>query len=348
MKRLSWIVLTIFMAACAHKEILQYEHPEVLKKVEEYDKKMEVKELPVAESSAPSAAESEPIEAPAPKKIEKKKKKKKKSKKMEVDSSVHQPDIEDSEGFVGRRPVAEPFRVGEKIVLSLSYFNIVAGTLTIEVKPFVEVNGEKAYHFEANAKSNSFFSRIYAVDDTAVTYVSYNDWIPFNLAITLKESKQLAEARTLFDWEGLMAHYWKKRVTKEHGEEESKVDWAIKPFSQNVISAAFYLRTFSFKVGKTLAMRVVDEGKNIVFTGEVIRKEVLETEAGKFRTIVIRPKLEVDGVFAPVGEILIWLTDDDRKFMVRAESKIRIGALVAKVKEIIPGGDGKMPVQTPE
>ena len=207
------------------------------------------------------------------------------------------------------------------------------------MKPFVEVNGEKAYDFEVHALSNSFFARIYSVDDRAITYVSYKDLIPFNLAITLTESKQLAETRTLFDWDKLEAHYWKKRVTKEHGEEEEKKDWAIKAFSQNVISAAYYLRTFKMEVGKKLAIRVVDEGKNIVFTGEVLRREEIETEAGKFKTIVIRPQLEVDGVFTQVGEMLVWLTDDDRKFMVRAETKIRIGSLVAKAKEIVPGGE---------
>jgi hypothetical protein len=117
----------------------------------------------------------------------------------------------------------------------------------------------------------------------------------------------------------------------------------VKAFSQNVISAAYYLRTFTMKIGKKMAIRVADEGKNIVFTGEVIRKEMLDTDIGRVRTVVIRPKVEVDGVLSPVGEILIWLTDDDRKFMVRAETKIKIGSLVAKVKSIDPACEWKKP-----
>lgn len=315
-------------------------------KINEYEKKMDVKPL------EPTEATPTTPEAAAPGKKEETVKKKKvavKKKKVKMShSTVHEPSAEDSEGFVARRPVVDPFRVGESTILNLSYFNIVAGQLSVNVKPFVEVSGEKAYHFEATAVSNSFFSRIYAVDDRASTYVSYENMTPFNLEITLKESKQLAETRTLFDWEKNKGHYWKKRITKEHGEEENKVDWDVKGFSQNVVSAAYYLRTFTMKVGKKLAIRVADEGKNIVFTGEIIRREQIETDIGKFWTWVIRPKIEVDGVFTPVGEILIWLTDDDRKFMVRAESKIKIGSLIAKVKQIIPGGDGKMPVQKEE
>jgi Protein of unknown function (DUF3108) len=345
MKRLVVGIFIALSVGCSSK-LLQYDKIDELKKVDEYDKNIAVKELPATENPQEVAKQEAPAVTPEPA-PKKKKKKAKKEKQKKVESTVHLPDIEDSEGFVGRRPVVDPFRIGEKTVLNISYFNIVAGTLSVEVKPFVEVNGEKAYHFEAHAQSNSLFNHIYAINDRASTYVSYKDLIPFNLEITLTEAKQLAETRTLFDWENLKAHYWKKRVTQEHGEEQNKIDWEIKAFSQNVISAAYYLRTFTMRVGKSMAIRVVDEGKNIVFTGTVIRREELQTDAGTFQTVVIRPKLEVDGVFAPVGEILIWLTDDDRKFIVRAETKIKIGSIVGKVKEIFPGAEPTSDAKSP-
>ncbi len=45
----------------------------------------------------------------------------------------------------------------------------------------------------------------------------------------------------------------------------------------------------------------------------MLKREVLDTEIGKLKTVVIAPILTVDGVFTPVGEIKMWLTDDDRK-----------------------------------
>ncbi len=116
-----------------------------------------------------------------------------------------------------------------------------------------------------------------------------------------------------------------------------KIDWEIKPFSQNVISAIFYLRTFQLVPGKKLAFHVADEGKNIIFNGTVLRKEELDTDVGKLKTVVVKPEFEVDGVFKPVGDILVWLTDDERKLVVRIESKIKIGTIVGKVKSIEPG-----------
>ncbi|HMN69177.1 MAG TPA: DUF3108 domain-containing protein, partial [Bdellovibrionales bacterium] len=232
---------------------------------------------------------------------------------------------------------ADPFRVGEKVTFDVSYFNVVAGTINVEVKPFASVNGQKAYHFEISGRSNSFFSRIYAVEDKATTYMSYDDLVPLNLQISIKESKQLAETRTLFDWKTMKASYWQKRVTKEKGERSKQIDWDLLPFSQNVITAPYYLRTFQLEPGKKLAFRVADEGKNIVFTGEVLRREVLKTPIGDLKTVVVRPQITADGAFKPIGDIQIWLTDDDRKFLVRLESKIKIGTVVAKLKSIEKG-----------
>ncbi len=323
------IVLFLCFTGCAGK-VLQYDRAEEVLKVDEFEKKVEIKE----EVIEPAPAEVvKPDEKKKPAKKPKAEVKKKKVTKL----GPRQPSIEDSVGFEGRRPIKDPFRVGEKATFNVSYFNVVAGQIDLEVKPFAEVNGQKAYHFEINARSNSFFSRIYKVEDKAVTYLTYDDLKPLNLQISIKESKQLAETRTLFDWKAMKATYWQKRITKEKGEQNKKVDWALEPYIQNVISAAFYMRVFTYEPGKTLAFRVADEGKNITFKGECLRREKLKTEIGELDTIVIKPQVTVDGAFKPVGDILVWLTDDDRKFIVRIESKIRIGSIVAKLKSLDKG-----------
>jgi len=333
LRRAAWVcICTTVFVGCASK-VLEYAKSDEKLRTEEYDKQVHVKDVAPTMPSGP-VPEVKPDEPGS-----KKKKKKKKISKKEAAKKIgpHEPALEDKEGFIGRRPIKDPFRVGEVTALNLSYFNVVAGEMDIMVKPMVEVNGEKSYQFEVHAFSNSFFNHIYGVDDTATTYLNYDTMTPANLQISIKESKQLAEARTFFDWKNLKASYWQKKITKEHGEEEKKLEWAIKEYSQNVISAAYYLRTFQFEVGKKLAFRVADEGKNIEFTGEVLRKEKLQTDIGELNTVVMKPHIVVDGVFTPIGDVLLWLTDDDRHFLVRLETKIKIGTIVAKLKSLEKG-----------
>ena len=99
----------------------------------------------------------------------------------------------------------------------------------------------------------------------------------------------------------------------------------------------FYLRAFPLTPGKKFAFRVADNGKNYLFHAEVLRREKLSTKIGELNTVVVRPTFELEDQFKPTGENLFWLTDDDRKFIVRIESKIKIGTLVGKVKSIERG-----------
>ena len=336
--RLISVTWFIALAGCA-AHFLQHDHAEQILANDEYEQRVQI-----TENVAPPASVEPAVAAPAPTPKTKKGRRVKKEKVVAPKATAkskavlrRQPDIEDEVGFDGRRPKVDPFRVGEKVTLDISYFLVHAGEVEVEVKPFAVVNGRKAYHFELNAKSNSFFSRIYAVEDRAVSYVDFETMRPFNLQISIKESKQLAEARTLFDWDKLEADYWQKRITKEKGERSKKMNWKIESYAQNVISAAYYLRTFQLEPGKKLAFRVADEGKNIVFTGTVLRRETIESPVGPLKTVVIQPQVTVDGIFSPMGEVFIWLTDDDRKFLVQLQTKIKIGSVMAKLKSIEKG-----------
>jgi hypothetical protein len=248
-----------------------------------------------------------------------------------------QPSIEDTEGFEGRRPKVDPYRVGEKVTLEVSYFNVVAGDLTLEVHPFVQVNGRKSYSFIGRVKSTSVFAMFYAVDDWFETYVDYETLVPYNYALHVKESKQLRETRSVFDWSQKKAKHWDKKINVNKKVEEKRFEWDIPEFSQNIFTAVYYLRNFKLTPGKKIAFHVAHENENLVVTGEVLRREKLTTPAGVFNTVVIKPKIELNGSFKPVGDIFLWLTDDDRKYPVKIESKIKIGRIVGVVKSIEPG-----------
>ena len=253
--------------------------------------------------------------------------------------SGHPPPLEDQDGFAIRRPIKDPYRVGEKTVLEASYFGVVAGELALEVRPFVEVNGRKSYNFAGTAISTSVFAMFYAVDDWFETFVDYETLTPYSYALHVKEKAQLREARSIFNWEKNHASFWDKKVNAEKKVEEKKFEWDIPAYSQNIFSIAYYIRAFQLKPGKKLAIRLAHENENLVVTTEVLRREKITTPMGEIDTIVTKPKIEINGVFKPVGDIFIWFTDDDRKFIVRMESKIKIGTIVASVKSIERGQD---------
>lgn len=343
----------LFIGGCAAK-VLKFEKQDHQKAEKEFEQVVKI-EMPAA--AEPTGVPSENASVAQSKKSEKDQKpssavKDKKSKTAKVvkskvpektDKSTEkqvlrrQPEIESDIGFDGRRPLVDPFRVGEKVTHRVHYFKVTAGQLSFEVKPFVVVNGRKAYNFRTSIVTSSLFSSFYTADDFSETLVDYENLTPSVFTLHVQESAQIKEAKSFFDFEKRKAIYWENKITEKNGKEEKRQEWELEEYSQNVFSAAYYMRNFQWKVGEENLFRVSDDGENITFRGKAIRKETLETEVGTFEAIVVKPEFELKGVFKPVGDIYIWLSNDDRKYILKIESKIKIGTLVSEIIELAPG-----------
>jgi len=365
-KHIGYFFICWLLISCSSAP-LKYEKAKELETNPEFEKAVKVEQVTEGETTksspkkeepvavAPKATPSElekdlipekPAETPAPAKpvakAPKKEpiKKSKKGKKVEEVAAVptrRQPEIEDDTGFQGRRPLKDPFRVGEVISHDVSYLTFTAGSLHLKVEPMVNVNGRKAYSFVTEIKTYPVYSRIYSVNDRVETFVDFETLVPRTYALHVKESGQLREARMLFDEQTSRATFWEKKVTEKSGEEEKKQDWDILPYSQNVFSAIYYMRNFQWEPGKEIAFRVADDEQNLIFKGKCLRREKIDTEIGEKTALVIKPEIMLKGKFKPVGDIYIWLSDDEYKYPLRIEAKIKIGTLVSEVTSITPG-----------
>ncbi|UXR64026.1 DUF3108 domain-containing protein [Bdellovibrio bacteriovorus] len=343
----------LLFSACS-TSFLKYDKADQLKKNEEFEEAVKIVKQPVPETTEAAPAEtpapvpapekSEPVKAtaaPTPKAVKKtpgkktpaKKSAKTPAKKTDKSSTseaaVRQPELEDSVGFNGRRPVVDPFREGEEVVHDVHYFKVSAGELRMKVEPFAMVNNRKAYTFAVEIKTSSLFSTFYSVEDRVETFVDFEDLVPRVFQLHVKESGQLREAKMLFDTDKGLATFWEKKVTKEDGENEKKETWDILPYTQNVYSAIFYMRNFQWETGKEYSFRVGNDKENLVFSGKALRREVLDTKLGPMKAIVIQPNITLKGKFKPIGDNFIWLSDDDRRYILRIESKIKIGTLIS-------------------
>lgn len=348
--RIISLVLLFSLFSCS-SSFLKYDKEDKFFKNEEFEREVKIQEEAVKEepkvkaeektstAAVSATAEVKEVKKTAVVKEASKAKTKKADTKAAVKPTKRQPEIEDNDGFEGasRRPMRDPFKVGEKVIHEVSYFSAKAGTLTMQVKPFAQVNNRKSYNFSVGLESSRIFSSFYSVDDMVNTFLDYETLIPHVLKLNIKETGKLKQAQSYFNNDTLTASYWEKQYTEKSGEEEKKYSWDILPFSQNAFSGIFYMRVFNWKEGKQISFRVAEDKKNIVFTGTAVGKEKLATEAGDFNAIKIKASIVSRGALSQTGDIFIWLSDDDRKYILRIEAKIKIGTLVSEVIEIEPG-----------
>lgn len=329
--------LTSHLISCSSILKIDQDKEKELNLKSDIDQKIVIEESPVVvldvqnnknDKIVKKVKQPPPLIKTAPQKIVKK-----------INDSIREPSIEDAEGFLSRRPIHDPFLVGEKIKHEVFYnfFKITAGEMEYSTLPFKMVNGRRAYQFEIQLKTTSMFSSFYAVDDRVNILVDYDLWVPRLFTLHVKESSQLREGRQFFDFESNKARYEEKKITSKKGVEEKKQEWELAPYSQNVFSLIYYMRLFAWKDGRDYSFRVADDGENLVFKGRVVAREVIKTPLGEMKAIKIKPEITVKGAFKPVGDIFIWLSDDARKIPLRIESKIKIGTLVSEILDYQPG-----------
>ena len=239
--------------------------------------------------------------------------------------------LKDKEASSEKKEQNLPFRVGEKVVLAASFFGVEAGKITIGVDKFKKIGGEKVYNFYAVGKTSSVFSLFYKIQNKIESLWSPKTMKPISLAFDTKETKQKYKARVYFDWPNKKASFVEEGWSKKKGDYQKKKTWKLLKSGQDIVSAIFYTRTFPLEIGKTYTITVFENAKMIDAKLKVDRAEVLKTRMGRLNTLVLKPSFSTSGKFEKNGEISIWITDDEYRQVVRIETKIKIGTVVAKL-----------------
>lgn len=104
------------------------------------------------------------------------------------------------------------------------------------------------------------------------------------------------------------------------------------------VSFLYFIRTIPLEVGRTYSFnRYWKEDGNPV-TVRVLRRETIEVPAGRFNTLVLQPIISTDGLFGEGGEALVYLTDDNRRLLVKMTSRVPvIGNMQLQLETYTPG-----------
>ena len=211
-----------------------------------------------------------------------------------------------------RSRVAEvPFGPGEmaRYQVKLGAFSVGDGIMqVVGVEP---IRGYPSYHVSWVIQGGIPLAR---VDD------HYQSWFDVNTLATRRSIQQIREVR-------YRAHrryeiYPEERRWErldEDEEEEMNTDLPL-----DDISFIYYVRTLPLEVGETYTLdRYFRADRNPVVV-QVLRKETIEVPAGRFNTIVVRPIIQSRGLFGEGGEAEVYFTDDERRMLVRLQSRVPV------------------------
>jgi len=140
----------------------------------------------------------------------------------------------------------------------------------------------------------------------------------------LHERKYSAKKRTDFLWQKNQVTHTQNQVTEHFDVEAGHL---------SVIDAFLAVRGQTLTPGQTLTIPIFDSRKKYELVVEVLaKKETLKAPWGeKISCILVKPKLKTAGIFTNKGEMLLWMSDDERHIPMKMMAKIKFGRVFARL-----------------
>lgn len=219
---------------------------------------------------------------------------------------------------------ASAFHVDEQFDYDLRWIGIYAGKSMMRI--FTDEGNKRT--IMTTAHSADWISWFYPVEDLAESVVHDEPpWYPKWYHLKTREGRRRKDKEIFFSREE------GKAVYVDNLEKESK-EFEMPQGVYDPLSAFYQVRFAEIEVGKSSYVPVFDSKKVYDVEIQVLRKETVTVPAGTFDTVLIKPILKSEGIFARKGPILIWLTDDERRIPVKLETEVKVGSISAELKEM--------------
>lgn len=111
----------------------------------------------------------------------------------------------------------------------------------------------------------------------------------------------------------------------------------VPPGIQDPLSCFYAYRALDLPGDEEARLDITDGKRLITGTVAVLGRETVETPAGRFRTVLVEPRLEgIGGIFkkSPGARILLWITDDGWRRPVKLQSEVVVGSFTAELTRV--------------
>jgi hypothetical protein len=214
-------------------------------------------------------------------------------------------------------------RVPERLEYQLLWNGIHAGTSTLSI-----TGSKGVFHITSTAKSSDFISLFYEVSDTVESLCRNDSFIPINYTLKLKEGSHKKQKEVQFFMNSSGNAIYMDHLKNERREIE--LPGAV----MDPLASFYFLRTLPLEVGKSVFLKIFDSKKVWNVEVQVLRKEKVSSWLGTYDTILVRPKLESEGIFMRKGDIYIWLSDDEKRIPVQLKTEVKVGSVRAILRKI--------------
>lgn len=227
---------------------------------------------------------------------------------------------EDNLDTIDHRPQFSKF-INEEMKFNIYWMGIYAGSASLSVR------GEsESIRIFSQVNSAPFISNFYYVNDRAESIIENGK--PKYFRLVQIEGKYRGDKEIRFDYDS------GEIIFINHVKNKMSVHRGINKVYMDVLSGFFYFRTLQLDKNKPVFIDIFDSDKFATVEIKILKEESIENSDGKeIKALLIKPELTTEGLFKRKGEILIWISNDERKIPLKIETKVSVGKITAELKE---------------
>ncbi|WP_415907231.1 DUF3108 domain-containing protein [Oleiharenicola sp. Vm1] len=197
-----------------------------------------------------------------------------------------------------------------------------AGDIVISAQAEKSPEGRALMRVTTVTASRGLVRGLYEFDNVANVLIDVASGRALSVHETGEDPKRKTDSETIFDYEKRIAHY------VDRGRPERSTDIPIPEGDPiDLISALVQTRDWNLKPGEKRDV-LMHFGRDLYALSIYAEGyEEVRTPLGKFKTLVLVPRMEKDpkGLFKRGGEIKVWIAQDGSRLPVRMQLKLKFG-----------------------
>ncbi len=222
--------------------------------------------------------------------------------------------------------------VGEQVIMDINYMGVSTGKIAITTMPSKEIGGIDTYHFHARAKTSSYYSYLYELDDNVDSYVDKSSFTPVKFSLIQRESGQNIDDLQLFDKDKLKSYIFYKRDRDGKIKKKKEVEPTPMRF-QDAFSILFFLRGLPYNSQEIYTVPMMNKGKVLLLQAKSGGIEEIDTEIGKMKAIKVIASTQYSGDTLKSGDMTFWFSADDKRIFLKFAAKIKIGSISGEIEK---------------
>lgn len=216
---------------------------------------------------------------------------------------------------------AWPFQIGERLTYNVSFTGITAGQASLEVVNDTVVNNYHQLHIRFKARTTFPVSSIYTINDQVDTWLDSKYLYTKKLTKNIREGNYKNDSYTIIDYD--------QSIAITNGDTV-----IIDQFLRDSYSLFYFLRTIPLIIGETIDFTAFDGKRITPFQIITKTKETINTMAGTFPCLVVKPFREGTTLLKNKGDMMIWFSDDKIRLPIQIRIKLKYGSMLLKLKDI--------------